>query len=823
MGLSLLAVLCMISHQGFVAVNGWTTPNSRDLSSYVSDMQTTGKPVAEDKTSLYRCDKPHPGCSCVRNWHPSSSGYLSVSCRNASLGKLSRLEDISPGVKLLQVERDHLPTLMANNTPSFVNLTSIHLVRCNIARIDPGVFDKYPKLQRVDLSRNPLAVKGLDNLFNICYSLRKMPITHLMLSYVTYQSTVNVTQLNTLFKLLSNTKLKYLDFSYNRMPRLPDELFTPLKSLEYLDILSCSREYQMNIKAFRGLHNLTLLQLQYNNMLYFPVWIDSDYNNLSILPNLKSLHVDFNIFESIPPSSFAGLEGLERLTMDQNSNGLKHVFTNNFQLLPNLKELSLAWNRLQIMDKGALNISTLEILDLTGSSFMFYQMPNDILSYLPKLKSLCLSAVTNLQHGSTEIKEMISNLYNLEYLQIQSLELEYLHPDTFANMSSLKHLSLTHNRLQALDPGLFRNNDKLEELMLGGNQLVTISHETFPTEILNNLTVLDISNNPLMCNCDLSWFRMVWMEAPWGRVGGKMKDKLHMDLVANDTTCESPMKFHGQNLEYFHINHKKCSSKPLPVEFYISLFASAAIFLTASAFSVAYKYQWHLKYWCYNLKAKYRARAKADEDYCHYQWDVFVCYCSADVQWVKEYLIPFEKKHGLKFCLHERNWIAGKLITDNAIQSIMTSRKIILVISNAFARSQWCQFEMEMIQFNLLNKDKDNVILIVKEDIHAFNMTPRLVWHMKNKTYIEWPEIKSVPKAKSITNTDHECSHNTDNDYQMSQEPLIGAAARPQMQDTHQNKMAEKLFWEQLEEALVRPSTSHLHAPVDRNLSVIDP
>ena len=61
---------------------------------------------------------------------------------------------------------------------------------------------------------------------------------------------------------------------------------------------------------------------------------------------------------------------------------------------------------------------------------------------------------------------------------------------------------------------------------------------------------------------------------------------------------------------------------------------------------------------------------------------------------------------------------AGGQITNSIIESIVNSRKIVVVISNAFAHGQWCYFEMSMIQGNLLHNDNDNVILIVKEDVH---------------------------------------------------------------------------------------------------------
>jgi toll-like receptor 13 len=42
--------------------------------------------------------------------------------------------------------------------------------------------------------------------------------------------------------------------------------------------------------------------------------------------------------------------------------------------------------------------------------------------------------------------------------------------------------------------------------------------------------------------------------------------------------------------------------------------------------------------------------------------------------------------------------IVGKLIVDNIVENMKESRKVILVMSNAFARSEWCQFEVLLAQ-----------------------------------------------------------------------------------------------------------------------------
>lgn len=99
-----------------------------------------------------------------------------------------------------------------------------------------------------------------------------------------------------------------------------------------------------------------------------------------------------------------------------------------------------------------------------------------------------------------------------------------------------------------------------------------------------------------------------------------------------------------------------------------------------------------------------------------------------------------ENRFNLRLCIHYRNWMIGHDIVSNIIDSIEKSRKTLMVVSNAFAASQWCHFEMTMAQTKLFEDDRDNLILILLEEIADCNMNPRLQLQMQKKTYVEWTE-----------------------------------------------------------------------------------
>ena len=75
-------------------------------------------------------------------------------------------------------------------------------------------------------------------------------------------------------------------------------------------------------------------------------------------------------------------------------------------------------------------------------------------------------------------------------------------------------------------------------------------------------------------------------------------------------------------------------------------------------------------------------------DQREYEYDAFVIYSQADSQWVIHHLRPHLEEPGtgepkLRLCIHQRNWLGGRDITDNIVESIEASRKSLLIVSNA--------------------------------------------------------------------------------------------------------------------------------------------
>ena len=83
----------------------------------------------------------------------------------------------------------------------------------------------------------------------------------------------------------------------------------------------------------------------------------------------------------------------------------------------------------------------------------------------------------------------------------------------------------------------------------------------------------------------------------------------------------------------------------------------------------------------YDFERPVFAKAKSRQcqellDRREYKYDAFVIYSQADSQWVIHQLRPQleENRPKLRLCIHQRDWLGGRDITDNIVESIEASR-----------------------------------------------------------------------------------------------------------------------------------------------------
>lgn len=164
------------------------------------------------------------------------------------------------------------------------------------------------------------------------------------------------------------------------------------------------------------------------------------------------------------------------------------------------------------------------------------------------------------------------------------------------------------------------------------------------------------------------------------------------------------------------------------------------------------------------------AKSRSLAELIQYDFDIFVSYHNEDRNFILDKFLPevedpgFRNRDslqsnitdlelgpqkcstGFRVCLHERDFEAGLPITDNILDSVDRSKKIVIVVSKKYLESQWCTFEMNLAYHRLVEARRNSFVIIVLEEIPANLRTKVLNYLMRSRTYLEWPGEDASPQ-----------------------------------------------------------------------------
>ncbi|XP_070198594.1 toll-like receptor 1 [Littorina saxatilis] len=201
-------------------------------------------------------------------------------------------------------------------------------------------------------------------------------------------------------------------------------------------------------------------------------------------------------------------------------------------------------------------------------------------------------------------------------------------------------------------------------------------------------------------------------------------------------TCDN---LPGVNLTDFSMVEQACLlSRSLNV---MIVFTCTLMIVTLTTASLVFRFRWNIRLALYEAFRGRgdvrRLRLLAD----HFDYDVFVSYAKEDLPWVYQQLMPeLEGRQGLRLCVHERDFIPGNNIVDNIVECVQSSKKILMVYSKDFLRSQWCQFELTFCMNHVMNYD-DVLLIVCVDDVTSRDMTAAMMAVLRTTTYIQWEEL----------------------------------------------------------------------------------
>ncbi|EEB09958.1 conserved hypothetical protein [Pediculus humanus corporis] len=526
--------------------------------------------------------------------------------------------------------------------------------------------------------------------------------------------------------------------------------FPPMFNLIELNLMNCQINY-LERGSFDSLPNLKKLYLGNNNLENLQdgwsvlkpriTHLDLSGNGLTLqIPYLKTMATTLNLtnftelkFLNLSNGIFLNTKNVIK-SIGEN---LEHLSLRNADLFKVPRDIFEKLNNLQILDLSFnKNIKPLQTLSIN----LFNNMKN--------LKKLILTGcrINNLSNQTISGIKKNPLFENLTVLDLSYNNVKLIESSLLKSLPKLEILNLSGNGLTSWKKNLFSNNQHLKELFLDENKIDVITEDML--EELKKLKIIKMGNNPYVCGpyvydiVNMMSEKKTCRESFYAMENSSFCDDEKLNIIdwsENSFVCFSRSKnklipFTKVNETFQNIleNGKKNGNLNLFTIFFIVglVITLAIVFWKISDIHLIGKAVKNA------VALSFLSRGNNESDNIrNYEYNVFVSYSDKDRTWVINNLIPrLESNRDVKVCLHERDFQAK-----NIIASIDSSCNIVLVLSKSFLKSQWCQYEMLLAQHRLLETGRDQLILVLLENIPVVKRPKTLRYLMMTKTYLEWP------------------------------------------------------------------------------------
>ncbi|KAK1200504.1 TLR22 protein, partial [Pygoscelis papua] len=613
------------------------------------------------------------------------------------------------------------------------NLSSLHLGNPQFSTIRRGNFEGIELLDKLwidggNLSRyEPGSLKSIKKINHMIINLRSVNVfsaivrdlLHSVIWLEVRKIAFSIPAEMQLLRVMSSSFAKKISFKQTLLTdaTVPEivSILEDMPKLVEVDMIDCRLlgtgrwEIQIQANQSQTLRVLTIEKLSIEEFYLF-----TDLQAVEgLLSLLTKVTVDNTKVFLVPCTLSQHLLSLEYLDLSANLLGdfsLEHSACQRGW--PSLQTLNLSQNSLSDLEmtgKSLSHLSNLILLDISQNRFG--EIP-DVCEWPKNLKHLNLS--------STQIPKLTTCIPpTLEVLDVSANNLR----EFGLQLPFLKELYLAKNQLKTL-PGA-TSIPNLVVMSVRRNKLNSFSREEF--ESFKKLELLDASDNNFICSCEFLSF--IHHQAGIAQVLVGWPDKY---------VCDSPLAVRGVHVGAVHLSLMECHTFLV-----VSLICALVFLVILILVAVGYKYHavWYLRMTWAWLQAKRKPKRAPPKDICY---DAFVSYSENDSDWVENIMVreleqacpPF------RLCLHKRDFVPGKWIVDNIIDSIEKSHKTLFVLSEHFVQSEWCKYELDFSHFRLFDENNDAAILVLLEPIQSKAIPKRfckLRKIMNTKTYLEWP------------------------------------------------------------------------------------
>ena len=492
--------------------------------------------------------------------------------------------------------------------------------------------------------------------------------------------------------------------SGNLLTEISASVFRGLRNLTFLDMSSNKDLSVFELTAFSGLDNIQTIDLTGSRLTVLE--LNTPILTSLFLNSLRSVFLPLR-----PGESFHHLQSLVNLNMKESQ-----LFWWNL------------WNRtanVSLFD-GLLDLNH---LDLSGNPLiLFSTLPPGIFQQLSVLKEL------NLDY--CDIKDLhplvFSGLESLQKLSLKGNYIQHIHDDVLSGLGQIESINFEGNRFAYLEELMFTNNWKLTNLSLANNRLTRLNQSTFKP-IFSSISSLDLSMNPINCNCDLKWL-IDWLNEP---IRLKNKNKTICSSASLEPLREKPLLDFDPN-ELCIINNG--------LLFFLIPLASISLVVISV---LLFHYRWQLRYKLFLLKLAVLGfkEMRDARDHNDYEFDVNIIFYDDDEddeEWIREQLRPALEERLPQFqrnVFGDQDLVLGMHYLDSVDYVVSHSYKTIIVLSRAAVHDHWFILKFRTAMDHVSDTLTEFVVVVFLEDIPDDEM-PFLarLYLSDGRPYIHWTE-----------------------------------------------------------------------------------
>ena len=674
-------------------------------------------------------------------------------------------------IKELHLNNCGLHELLNNSFVNLTNLRTLNISQNKFDTIDSDAFYGLQKLEKLEMQQAIIGVPVIpDDVFRPLVRLEYLDMSHNCIWDIKKFFT---SVMCNVFSDLQTLKLNSV-FCPDRIP-FPSLTAKMLACLQNLTYLSMEGNHISHIKAesVHNVPNLKYLSLR-NNIIapdVRPLWMLTSLWHLNYFDigcqNVPIIYCKYDIPYGFPPFFqaesysqfvnhrfcdkseliFVDLPVLQNLkTAKYNAISYSVLFFNirldiyKICFRNHLVNLDISNNQAQYIHGTLCCLQSLRYLNARNMRTMYIDpyFFHDMFS----LEVLLLggSFPANTFNNSKAVHLFDKNV-KLEYLDLSENGFTFLPRKLFNNLTRLRTIDLSNNKLEQLDVELLNSLTKLQTINVSSNQLKQI-----PSQILNHMEnlhlientstkfIIDMRFNPFICECDsISNLKRV------------IASRGSINFIGHNSEELKCLIHHRQNVSFRQALQyllKRCQNLDMASLIFLALLYPIALILIF-LMSLAFKHRWNVIYAWHTFLQLFGKKNFA-QDTEMFVFDAFISYSSRDEDWVRTVLVKQleSRKKPCRLCVDYRNFMPGEYIGNNIITAIKESRKVILVITKAYIKSGWCDFEMRAAQQQHLRKMRGGIIALVFPEVLKIIATCKLSAALdnllKSVTYLEW-------------------------------------------------------------------------------------